>query len=715
MDDIVLWIDGREARGKKGDTILEVCKKNNIYVPTLCHFPGLPNAGSCRMCIVQIEGVRGVNTSCTTPALDGMRVRTDTKILNDLRKDILQLIFAERNHFCMFCEMSGDCELQSLAYKFGIDHFNYPFMYPKLPVDSSNKYFVLDHNRCILCTRCVRVCSSKAGFDVLGVAYRSSKAIICADLNFPIGESNCTSCWACVQICPTGALFETRVPYRRRRIDSIIQKTVCRGCSVGCGVEAIVRTNNVVTIEGDYDSDVNQGLLCVKGRFKLIGTNAGRILNPQIRKDGVLEDVSWDKALDLTAEKLNYFKTNNETIAGVVSPMVLNESLFVFKRLFNEILGNNELYTLDSEVDLAQSKVTEALVGKKNGVNIETTLEDVRQADCYLIVGFDPNKGYGVLESFIRRNVKQKAANLIIIHSEPNSLSSIANVQINSQKKNLGAVVNAIISSVVKNNSLNELASIGVDEEFILRLGKYKPDIISSKIGISIEKLNEAAKLYAFARKPAIIYGEEAVDEAGTDIAISLAQLAIITRNFSDGRLRLLAVRKKANSRGAADMGYVPSQPENPSAVFFLMSDEFMGVPKWVDSAKFVVVRGSHRNALSRRADVVFPAPYLLELQGSFISTEGRIRRFDKVVESPKYIKSGWEFISALADKLSAKMGIKSNFSYDCFESVREDMVSKIPACAGAWVPVSDMTDFNIKGLPFIDYISSEKVSESSR
>ncbi|HDH09929.1 MAG TPA: 2Fe-2S iron-sulfur cluster binding domain-containing protein, partial [Chloroflexi bacterium] len=270
MAEITLNIDGREVKGERGDTILQVCQKNGIDVPTLCHFAELSNIGSCRVCIVEIEerGRTRIDTSCTTPAAEGMVVRTNGEKLNAFRKAAIELLLSERNHFCMYCEMSGDCELQSLAYRFGIDHVRYPYFYPKLPVDSSRKYFIMDHNRCVLCRRCVRACAELVGNHTLGVMERGIRSMIHADLNVPFGESSCVSCGTCLSVCPTGALVDRRSAYMGREIQVERVKSTCLFCSVGCGTEIVVRDDYILRVEGDWDAEPNRGLLCVAGRFE---------------------------------------------------------------------------------------------------------------------------------------------------------------------------------------------------------------------------------------------------------------------------------------------------------------------------------------------------------------------------------------------------------------------------------------------------------------
>jgi len=203
-----LVIDGQEVSARRGQTILEVAKENDINIPTLCHLDGLSDVGACRMCLVEIKGSNKLLPSCVAQIYEGMEVSTNTERLQRYRRNILEMLFAERNHICSVCVANGHCELQSLAQDQGLTHVRLPYRNPELPVDASHERFTIDHNRCIMCTRCVRVCAEIEGAHVWDVMGRGTDAMIVADLHEEWGKSSCTRCGKCVQVCPTGALFD---------------------------------------------------------------------------------------------------------------------------------------------------------------------------------------------------------------------------------------------------------------------------------------------------------------------------------------------------------------------------------------------------------------------------------------------------------------------------------------------------------------------------
>ncbi len=260
---IKLTIDGKTVEVKEGTTVLEAAEQAGIYVPTLCHHPQLTPYGGCRLCMVDVEGARTLQPSCTMPASDGMVVNTKSQKVLDARKFVLTLIFSERNHFCMYCQVSGgDCELQNRAYDEGMTHWDLQPNWTPYDVDASHPFIVLDNNRCILCRRCVRACGELVGNYTLGFEERGAKSFLVADYDVPLGESTCVSCGTCVQICPTGALIDRQSAYQGKETEVDHHIGVCTECSVGCVRDVLTRDNRLVRIEGDWDAQPSNGLLC---------------------------------------------------------------------------------------------------------------------------------------------------------------------------------------------------------------------------------------------------------------------------------------------------------------------------------------------------------------------------------------------------------------------------------------------------------------------
>ncbi len=409
MAEITLTINGKEVKGETGDTILDACEKNGIDVPTLCHFKGLTDVAACRMCIVEIGEERvAINTACTTQAGEGMVVKTDTEKLNNLRKINLELLLAERNHFCMFCEMSGDCELQNLAYQFKIDYIRYPLLFPKLPIDASHKYIIIDHNRCILCGRCVRVCDELEGNHTLDFRERGWQKMVNIDLNSILNESTCTSCGSCVQVCPTGAIYDRKSPYIGRSEDCEFTKTVCSQCSIGCGIEVVTRANHILRINGDYDSNINNGLLCDMGRFEPLYEERKRYLKPMVRMNGELKESNWEEAIDIIANRL--VGIDGEDMLGLVSAIATTETIIIFKKLINNVFNSENIGMLHGPVST---------------LKCEGSLNEILKSDLIIVIGADFTRDSKVVRSLVKRAVT-KGSNLILVDTEGENVQSYA-------------------------------------------------------------------------------------------------------------------------------------------------------------------------------------------------------------------------------------------------------------------------------------------------
>lgn len=429
MAEIKLIINGKEAIGEKGDSVLTVCKKNDIHVPTLCHHDSLSDTGACRLCLVEIEGQRGYRPACSTTANDGMIVKTDTDEIKKLRRTMLEFLFSERNHFCMFCEASGDCELQKLAYEHGIEHAKYDYALPLVRVDATRHYFIFDENRCILCQRCIRACSELAGHNVLDLGKRGAESRIIADLNVPFGESTCTSCGTCLQVCPTGALFDRKAAYMGRNYQCQTIKSVCSACSIGCSIEAVIRDNHIVKINGDWDGQVNKGILCVAGRFEPLNIQKERITEPMVKKNGFFENVSMDDALDLIAKKIKEFGL--DSLAGVISQRATNEEA----RLFVDMIGKNRVLDLGPITSSAKKNIG--------------TLDDIKDSDCILVYKIDLDKENRVVGSFVKLSVYNRDAKLILVDDASNSLDRHASFKLNTADLNKVGEIMSLASKPV--------------------------------------------------------------------------------------------------------------------------------------------------------------------------------------------------------------------------------------------------------------------------
>jgi predicted molibdopterin-dependent oxidoreductase YjgC len=363
MDKIILTINGQEVEATRGMTVLEAAWAADIYIPTLCHYPDLEPYGGCRLCVVEIEKVRGLPTACTTPATNGMTVKTESPAINEVRRTALELLLSKHpcdclechrrqrcgpfdiclRHVavtdrCVVCPANGTCELQKVVDYLGVHRLHVSKDTRTVPIDTSNPFFDVDRNRCILCARCVRACQEITGVGAIDMAYRGYAMKVATFGDTPLLDSICRSCGECMVRCPVGALVPKEACYPEREV-----KTTCPYCGVGCQMYLGVQNNRVVRVRGDEAGPANQGRLCVKGRFGIAEfvNHPQRLTTPLIKKNGQLEEASWEEAIALVASKLSNYR--GDEIAVISSAKSTNEDNYVMQKFARVVLGTNNV------------------------------------------------------------------------------------------------------------------------------------------------------------------------------------------------------------------------------------------------------------------------------------------------------------------------------------------------------------------------------------
>jgi formate dehydrogenase alpha subunit len=364
---ITVTINDRQIEAPEGMTVLEVARKGGIYIPTLCYHESLASYGGCRLCVVEIEKMRGFPTACTTPATDGMIVRTDTPQLQEFRRGVLELILTEHPHQCLTCDRrercgpfdiclrnvavtercvlcpkNGRCELQEVADYIGIKEVTLPYEYKNLPVHTEDPFFERDYNLCILCGRCVRVCQEVRGAGTIAFTYRGSQALVGTAFDKPLQDAGCQFCGACVDACPTGALVEKERKWKGKRAERAVL-TTCPYCGVGCQLELQISDNRIIEVLPDRANEVNRGQACVKGRFGIqeFVHHPDRLTSPLIKRNGRFEEATWDEAITLIAGKLGSYKSDE--MAVITSAKGTNEDNYVAQKFARAVLGTNNV------------------------------------------------------------------------------------------------------------------------------------------------------------------------------------------------------------------------------------------------------------------------------------------------------------------------------------------------------------------------------------
>jgi formate dehydrogenase alpha subunit len=344
MGTITLTIDNQQLEAPEGASILEAAKLAGIHIPTLCHLADLSPEGSCRICLVEVEGQRNLVTSCTYPATAGLVVRTHSAAILEARRGVVEMLLANHPQDCLSCQRNLDCELQTLAMNVGIREVRIHGEKRQFEIDDNNPFIVRDNNKCVLCGRCVRACKELQCCNVLDWTERGFDSKVTTAFDTPTDESDCVFCGACVAVCPVGALTEKNMQGAGRPDKKV--KTTCPFCGVGCNFDLNVKENRVIGVTSNPTSAVNGRLLCVKGRF---GTdfihNPDRLTTPLIRRDGQLVAATWDEALDFVATKLTDIKTEygSDAIAALSSARCTNEENYLLQKWVRAVVGTNNI------------------------------------------------------------------------------------------------------------------------------------------------------------------------------------------------------------------------------------------------------------------------------------------------------------------------------------------------------------------------------------
>jgi len=644
--EITLTINGKQVKGKEGDTVLEICRANDIYVPTLCYMEGLSTVGACRLCVVEIEGERRINPACTYPARDGQVVKTHTPNLEKYRRLILELMFTERNHHCFYCVASGDCELQALAYKYQMDHTRYPYTFPSLPTDTLNEYLVIDHNRCILCGRCVRTCGEIVGNHTLDFGRRGWRTLVVADLNQSLGQSSCITCGACQQACPTGAIFSKASAYRGRTSEGKTIDSLCSLCGVGCETKVLVKDNNLIRIDGTELAGP-KGQLCIKGRFQQLYNESQRVKTPMIRdRAGVLQPASWDEASKLIVDKIKDYREHYgaASIAGYASSLCPNETLETFSKFMRKTVGTNYLDTMDGASYRAMAKGISAFSKNGKGMEIESPLEAILDADCVLVVGSNPLETHPVAGCYILRARARKKADLIVIDSRPNNFASRGDIWLRPNEDTEDALIGTLAGLIAKKIKSTEKT-----------LRFVSPGKAVEVTGVDKAMIQQAANILSKAKNLVVVYGDGVLEKKSPKLIARLLDLANLA---SPEGMKVISLKPKGNSRGAWELGVANQNgmaKAKPKMVYVLMCDEEFATGDWVslvDQSEFLVVQASYRSPLTDCADIVLPSPIWAERKGKYVSLDGKVGHSQKVLEPPAEVKDDVEVINRLAKRL---------------------------------------------------------------
>jgi formate dehydrogenase major subunit len=576
---VTLDIDGQAVTVPTGTSLMRAAAEAGVMIPKLCATDILKPFGSCRLCLVEIEGRKGYPASCTTPAKAGMKVRTQSPQLAKLRRNVMELYISDHPLDCLTCSANGNCELQTMAGVVGLREMRYGAgnaspgenHFTDVVRDESNPYFSFDPGKCIVCNRCVRACEEQQGSFALTIIGRGFDSRVTAGQDERFMDSECVSCGACVNACPTATLMEKTVIEKGQAAHSVT--TTCAYCGVGCGFRAEMQGSEVVRMVPWKDGRANEGHACVKGRFAWgYATHPDRVIKPMVR--GKITDpwreVSWDEALAYTASEFRRIqnKAGRNSVGAIVSSRCTNEEDYLVQKLVRAAFGNNNVDTCARVCHSPTGYGLKQTLGESAGTQ---TFKSVEQADVIVVIGANPSDGHPVFASRLKRRVRE-GAQLIVIDPREIDLVSAPHIRAAHHLK-LRPGTNVAVLSAMAHVIVTEGL---VDETFVAERCETKafadwrefvarpvnsPEALQAVSGVPAVEVRAAARLYASAANGAIYYGLGVTEHSqGSTAVIAIANLAMATGNVGREGVGVNPLRGQNNVQGSCDMGSFPHE-----------------------------------------------------------------------------------------------------------------------------------------------------------
>jgi len=708
---VSLIIDGQAIEVPEGTSIMRAAALMGTTIPKLCATDSLDAFGSCRLCLVEIEGRNGYPASCTTPVVPGMVVRTQTEKLKTLRRGVMELYISDHPLDCLTCPANGDCELQDQAGAVGLREVRYGYdgrNHLAVEKDESNPYFDFDPTKCIVCSRCVRACDEIQGTLALTIEDRGFASAVSPSQGQDFLSSECVSCGACVQACPTSALMEKKVVEIGTPDRAVV--TTCAYCGVGCTFRAEMRGEELVRMVPWKDGKANHGHSCVKGRFAWgYAQHQDRILNPMIRSsvDEPWQEVSWEEAIAYTASEFKRIqaKYGARSIGGITSSRCTNEETFLVQKLVRQGFGNNNVDTCARVCHSPTGYGLKTTFGTSAGTQ---DFDSVEQADVIMIIGANPTDGHPVFASRMKQRLRQ-GAHLIVV--DPRRIDIVrtphveADFHLQLRPGTNVAVLTAMAHVVVTEKLYDEgyvRARCDWDEfqdwaEFVGQ-AVHSPEATEALTKVPADLVRDAARLYATGGNAAIYYGLGVTEHSqGSSTVMAIANLAMATGNVGREGVGVNPLRGQNNVQGACDMGSFPHEfsgyrhvSDEATRKMFeqawgvpLSAEPGLRIPNMLDAAtdgefkgifiqgedilqsdpntthvaaglaamECVVVQDLFLNETANYAHVFLPGSTFLEKDGTFTNAERRIQRVRKVME-PKNGYADWEIVQLVANAM---------------------------------------------------------------
>jgi formate dehydrogenase major subunit len=732
---VTLDIDGKSVTVPRGTSVMRAAVEAGVQVPKLCATDNMEAFGSCRLCLVEIEGRRGTPASCTTLAEPGMKVRTQSPKIAKLRRGVMELYISDHPLDCLTCAANGDCELQDMAGVVGLREVRYGYEgqnHLKAPKDESSPYFTFEASKCIVCSRCVRACEEVQGTFALTIQGRGfDSKVASGPTNFM--ESECVSCGACVQACPTATLMDKTVIAKGQPEHSVV--TTCAYCGVGCSFKAEMQGAEVVRMMPFKDGKANHGHSCVKGRFAWgYATHKDRILKPMIRAKitDPWREVTWEEAVNYAASEFKRIqaKYGRDSIGGITSSRCTNEETYIVQKMIRAAFGNNNVDTCARVCHSPTGYGLSSTFGTSAGTQDFDSVDD---SDVIMVIGANPTDAHPVFASHMKRRLRE-GARLIVVDPRRIDLVKSAHVRADYHLPLLPgtnvAVVNAMAHVIVTEGLADETfvkercdtAAFELWRKFIAE-ERNSPEATEAKSGVPAADLRAAARLYATGGNAAIYYGLGVTEHSqGSTMVMGMANLAMLTGNIGKRGVGVNPLRGQNNVQGACDMGsfphefsgyrhvsndavrqifeeawHVPLQGEPGLRIsnmldaacegtfrgIYIQGEDILQsdpntqhVTAGLAAMECVVVQDLFLNETASYAHVFFPGSSFLEKDGTFTNAERRISRVRKAIP-PMAGKEDWE----ITLDLSAALGYPMPYKHP--SEVMDEIARLTPTFAG--------------------------------
>lgn len=701
-----LTINDKQVTAPKDSTIYDAAKLNGIKIPILCHDKKLKPFGACRMCLVEVEQMKGRQIpACTTPVTEGMIINTETPDIIKARKLVLELLLLNHPLDCPVCDKGGDCDLQNLTYEYQVDSNRFVDSKFQHEIDYNNPLIERDMNRCVLCGKCVRICDEIVGFGALTFIDRGIETKIGCEFEKGL---NCEFCGSCVSVCPVGSLLARPFKFKSRFWALTKHDSVCGYCGTGCNLTLGVKDNKVLTTVYDQEQGFHKGQLCVRGRFGYQFINsAKRITKPLVRKNGALTESTWDEALELVAERLK----GGSAVAALATPRLTNEELALFKKLLSDNVGTKNF---DHAAGYAHAALTDGFTRSFGAAASSASILDVQKSDLLLVIKTDAYETHPVVGFEINMAVKNKGVKLSVLSDKRGKLSKLkgAKTLVHLPGSEI-AVLNAIAKTIIDEKMADaSAAALACYAELEKSLSSFTAESVAAQCGLTAADIKSLAAEYVAAGKALIVFPVgQAYTGHTADLASAVANLALLTGKFGKEGCGVLCLSEKSNSQGAVDMGFYAQDgglnglqildacaAGTVKTLFIAGENPLVSYPNLtkvkaaLDAVEFLVVSELFLTETASMADVVLPACSFAEKEGTFTSTDRRVQHVKPAINKNPQTRTDFEIFSDLIARLGGQAPATPAAQFDEIAASRpgyQGMSYAVLGREGVFAPVS--------------------------